>query len=466
MKKDKGKVNDSKQEQMHQSPSRSPSPSKKDTKETDSDITKEASLPPQTQPEVTQTQTQLPKVSSKINMNTGITTASALLNEVSNSAVAVAKKKGKRGQEELEKDPNQEGSVSSPASKRKKKEPPPKEVVFTKNGKNLILDNTLSTDFTLHYEYKIQSLDDLLFLSDYYPSVDKEKISNINFYAIRRIAPSLKKLTTLIGLEDVKKQLFSMIVYHLQRFEKKNQDMLHSVVYGGPGVGKTKFITILGEIYASLGVLEHGKVNFVKRSDLVGQYLGHTAVKTRKVIEESKGGVLVIDEAYSLGDTEGRDSFSRECIDTLNQFLSEGKQDFVCIIAGYKEDLENRFFRSNPGLERRFPFRFSIPDYKPTHLRDIFMSIVKENGWSIEHKELPLSWFEENKDYFTFNGGDMEIIFTKAKFAHSIRVFSGHKDQKKKLTKEDVEQGLKEFLDTDNVKKRKQINEMMSHIYL
>jgi SpoVK/Ycf46/Vps4 family AAA+-type ATPase len=351
-------------------------------------------------------------------------------------------------------------------TKRKKKEPPPREVVFKKDTKELILDHTKSTEFTLHYDFSIESMDDLLFLSEYYPQVDKGKVSNINFYAIRRIAPSLKKLSLMIGLEGVKKQLFSMIVYHLQRFEKKNQDMLHSVVYGGPGVGKTKFITILGEIYASLGVLEHGKVHFVKRSDLVGQYLGHTAVKTRKVIEEAKGGVLVIDEAYSLGDTEGRDSFSRECIDTLNQFLSEKKQDFVCIIAGYKEDLEQRFFRSNPGLERRFPFRFSIPDYNPKQLKDILISIVEENGWSIDKDELPLSWFEDNKDYFTFNGGDMEIIFTKAKFAHSIRVFSDHKDQKKKLTRKDIEQGLKEFLDTDNVKKRKQVNEMISWMYL
>lgn len=353
-------------------------------------------------------------------------------------------------------------------AKRKKKDPSikEKEVIFKKDSRTLLLDHSKSTEYTTHYEFDIKTIEDLLFLADYYPSVDKSKTSNINFYAIRRIVPSLRKLLSLVGLDDVKKQLFSMIVYHLQRFDKKNQDMLHSVIYGGPGVGKTKFISILGEIYACLGVLEHGKVNFVKRSDLVGQYLGHTAVKTRKVIEESKGGVLVIDEAYSLGDTEGRDSFSRECIDTLNQFLSENKQDFVCIIAGYKEDLEQRFFKSNPGLERRFHYRFTIPDYKPTQLRDIFLSIVRENGWHMEESEAPRDLFEKNKEFFKFNGGDMETLFTKAKFAHSIRVFSETKEHKKKLTKADLLIALEEFLSNDNVQKRKQVAEMISWMYL
>lgn len=355
-----------------------------------------------------------------------------------------------------------------PPRKNQKKSPPPTptEVVFEKDGRTLILDHTLSDEYCDHYRYDIKCLEDLLFLSEYYPSLDKTKTQNLPFYPIRRIAPAIQKLLGLVGLASVKEQLFQMMVYHLQRFERKNHDMLHSVIYGGPGVGKTKFIGILGEIYASLGVLEHGRVRFVKRSDLVGKYLGHTAAKTRQVIEDARGGVLVIDEAYSLGDTEGRDSFSRECIDTLNQALSEEKQNFVCIIAGYKEDLEQRFFRSNPGLERRFPFRYTIPDYTPKQLREIFLSIVAENHWTMAPDELPTEPFEDNKDYFTFNGGDMEVIFTKAKFAHSIRVFSHTKTDKKKLTRADFEAGLEAFLQMDNVRRRRQINEMISWMYL
>jgi|APGre2960657423_1045063.scaffolds.fasta_scaffold00787_4 hypothetical protein len=354
------------------------------------------------------------------------------------------------------------------ASSKKPKLPAAgQEVVYKVGSRQLILDHDQSGEYYRHFVFQIKTMEDLLFLGDYYPSLDKTRVNNINFYAIRKIAPSLRKLKNMVGLNDIKQQIFSLIVFHLQSLDgKKNKDLLHSVVYGGPGVGKTKFISILGEIFAHLGVLEHGKVTFVKRSDLVGQFLGHTAVKTRKVIEECKGGVLVIDEAYSLGDTEQRDSFSRECIDTLNQYLSESKQDFVCVIAGYKEDLEERFFRSNPGLERRFPFRFSIPDYSPTHLRDIFLSIVTESGWSIDPQEAPTHLFEENKDYFTFNGGDMEVLFTKVKFSHSVRVFTEMKDTKKKITRADFDAGLKEFLSNDNVKRRRVVNDMISWMYI
>jgi ATPase family associated with various cellular activities (AAA) len=369
-----------------------------------------------------------------------------------------------------------DSSVKPPKQPRKFQPtiPPPRntkrkeqhEVVFEKNGRKLLLDLSQSDEHRCHYLFEIKALEDLLFLAEYYPKLDKTKVPNLPFFQIRRIEPALQKLLAMVGLNGVKEQLFQMIVYHLQRFERKNHDMLHSVIYGGPGVGKTKFIAILGEIYAKLGILEHGRVRFVKRSDLVGKYLGHTAAKTRQVIEDARGGVLVIDEAYSLGDTEGRDSFSRECIDTLNQALSEEKQNFVCIIAGYKEDLEQRFFNSNPGLERRFPFRYSIPDYTPSQLREIFLSIVAENQWEMDPKDLPLDPFEDNKDYFTFNGGDMEVIFTKAKFAHSVRVFSHDRQHKKKLTKVDFETGLQSFLSMDNVKRRRQVNEMISWMYL
>jgi hypothetical protein len=212
-----------------------------------------------------------------------------------------------------------------------------------------------------------------------------------------------------------------------------NRDMLHTVVYGGPGVGKTRFINILARIYAALGILPTSKVTVAKRADLIAGYLGQTAIKTRKIIEAAKGGILLIDEAYSLGDVAQKDSFSRECIDTLNQALSEEKADFICIIAGYKADLEERFFKSNPGLERRFPFRISIGDYTATHLRDIFVQIVRSRGWDIDATAAPISLFEDNRDHFRFNGGDMETLFTKTKFLHGRRVFGGHGVIKKKL---------------------------------
>jgi hypothetical protein len=245
-----------------------------------------------------------------------------------------------------------------------------------------------------------------------------------------------------------------------------NRDMLHTVVYGGPGVGKTRFINILARIYAALGILPTSKVTVAKRSDLIAGYLGQTAIKTRKMIEAAKGGILLIDEAYSLGDAAQKDSFSRECIDTLNQALSEEKADFICIIAGYKADLEDRFFKSNPGLERRFPFRISIGEYTAVHLRDIFVQIVRSRGWDIDASAAPIALFEDNRDHFRFNGGDMETLFTKTKFLHGRRVFGKRAAVKKMLTHEDVAAGIDAFLDNDQVKARKELRDLVSMMYV
>jgi len=392
------------------------------------------------------------------------------------------------------------------------------------NGAVLRLDGNRSSSQYACYEISVKTLDDLLALDAFYVggNVDKRKVSNIPFAIMHRIADPIRELDDLVGMKDVKTQLLSIILYFIQfgKQERKlepmissasakanrdtcsggdlcedacaeanigidddfathiapastridlardSRDMLHTVVYGGPGVGKTRFINILARIYAALGILPTSKVTVAKRADLIAGYLGQTAIKTRKIIEAAKGGILLIDEAYSLGDVAQKDSFSRECIDTLNQALSEEKADFICIIAGYKADLEDRFFKSNPGLERRFPFRISIGDYTATHLRDIFVQIVRSRGWDIDVSAAPVSLFEDNRDHFRFNGGDMETLFTKTKFLHGRRVFGGHGVIKKKLTREDVEAGIEAFLDNDHVKARKELKNLISMMYV
>lgn len=114
----------------------------------------------------------------------------------------------------------------------------------------------------------------------------------------------------------------------------------------------------------------------MKRSDLIGKYLGHTAKLTQEVFDNSKGGILFIDEAYSLGNPEQRDSFSKECIDTINQNLTENK-DTVVFIAGYKEQLNESFFSYNPGLNRRFKMRLTVDKYNAEDLRQIFIKKLK-----------------------------------------------------------------------------------------
>ena len=332
----------------------------------------------------------------------------------------------------------------------------------------LYKNKNISNNFYDHYEFNIKSLTDLILLADFYKSskYDKSKHTNIPFYTIHKLKEPINKLLNMVGLENLKSQILSLIVYYLQQFEEENQDMLHTVVYGSPGVGKTKFINILSEVYANLGVLPSRKVTFVKRADLVGQYLGQTAIKTKDAIEKAKGGILVIDEAYSLGDTEQKDSFSRECIDTLNQYLSEEKKDLICIIAGYKEDLERRFFKSNPGLERRFPFKFTITDYTSIQLKQIFLSIVKENNWNINEDAIDEEILEDNKHCFQFNGGDMELLFTHTKFIHSMRVFSAQKKDKKCISKEDFEAAIEKFKNNDTSKRKQQENEIMASLFI
>jgi hypothetical protein len=325
-----------------------------------------------------------------------------------------------------------------------------------------------SNEFYQHWDFKLDTLNDILSLGKFYKenNIEKDRECNIPFFKISKIVDPVKKLINMVGLKDVKIQIFNLIVFYLQNLDKGNKDMLHTVVYGGPGVGKTKFIGILADVYANLGVLPSNKVTFAKRADMVGQYLGQTAIKTKNLIESAKGGILVIDEAYSLGDTEQKDSFARECIDTLNQYLSESKKDLICIIAGYKEDLDKRFFKTNPGLARRFPFRFTINDYSASNLKDIFISIVKENGWDLEKDSVDTKLLEEYRDNFPYNGGDMELLFTKVKFIHSLRVFSDEPCKKKTISREDFNNAVEDFVNNDEAKEQKYMKEFLRRMYI
>jgi SpoVK/Ycf46/Vps4 family AAA+-type ATPase len=259
----------------------------------------------------------------------------------------------------------------------------------------------------------------------------------------------------MIGLDLVKNSIVDMILYYLQNFEKKNNNMLHTIIEGPPGVGKTQLGKILAEIYAGMGVIKSNKFKLVKRTDLVGEFLGHTAHKTQKAIDEADGGVLFIDEAYSLGNEDKKDSFSKECIDTLCQNLSENKKKFICIIAGYPDELDRCFFSYNPGLRRRFPFRFRIDGYNPNELKDIFIKKIKDIKWSINEemidKPMLLDFFVKNKEEFQYFGGDVDNLLINCKFAHSRRLAGKHPKYRRLLSKDDLEVGFKRYV---NNKKR------------
>jgi hypothetical protein len=236
-------------------------------------------------------------------------------------------------------------------------------------------------------------------------------------------------------------------------------DFMHTVIYGPPGSGKTEVAKIIGRIFSNLGILNKKTFKKVSRNDLVAGYLGQTAIKTKDMIKASLGGVLFIDEAYSLGNSEKRDSFAKECVDTLCEALSEHKHNWMVIIAGYEKELNDCFFSLNEGLNSRFTWRFKLDAYKPGELKSIYKKQVHDYGWTIaagQEGGVPESWFASRMDYFTTYGRDMETLFTKTKIAHSRRVFCLPACDKKIITFDDLENGFKLFIENPEVKDRKE----------
>ena len=240
---------------------------------------------------------------------------------------------------------------------------------------------------------------------------------------LKKISDDLEDLNKLIGMNNVKELLFRQLIYILKDLHDKENNFLNTVIYGSPGLGKSQLIDIIANIYSNLGICRYNH-NIVRcrRSDLVGEYLGQTAVKTQKMINKARDGILVIDEAYSIGGKENN-SYSKECIDTLNQNLTENR-NFICILAGYEECINKYFFQMNQGLDRRFPFRIKIETYSALELREMFIQkIIMSNFWKIKYPiedSIPLNWFDDKMKYFNNYGGDIENLFMICKMEYSI----------------------------------------------
>lgn len=314
-------------------------------------------------------------------------------------------------------------------------------------------------------QVEINSIEDLIKLGMMYDPND-EKRYNIDLKKLSEMVGPLQELERMIGMKKVKKQLLLQILYFLQDFHRGSIDMLHTVIQGPPGVGKTELAKIISRIYLKMGILKSDAFIIAKRSDLIAKYLGQTADKTQKVIDSAWGGVLLIDEAYSLGDGEGKDSFSKECLDTLNQNLTENKGNFMCVIVGYADALENCFFAVNPGLSRRFNFRYTIDTYNFTEMRDILFKKIREDSWFVKEpieENIPISFFQENKDYFQNFGGDIENLFFNIKIQHSRRVFILSATERRIITIEDLRAGFLTFKENVKVEQK---NYAYEHLYL
>jgi hypothetical protein len=268
--------------------------------------------------------------------------------------------------------------------------------------------------------------------------------------------------------ESIKKKMCENTESNTDFTAPTKGDFMHTVIYGPPGSGKTEVAKIIGRIFSNLGILTKKTFKKVSRNDLVAGYLGQTAIKTKDIIKASIGGVLFIDEAYSLGNSEKRDSFAKECVDTLCEALSEHKHNWMVIIAGYEKELNDCFFSLNDGLNSRFTWRFKLDSYKPGELKSIYEKQVRDFGWTIasasaasanghgHENALCDEWFATHMDYFTTYGRDMETLFTKTKIAHSRRVFGHPNSTKTEITMTDLENGFKLFIENPEVNDRKE----------
>ena len=313
-------------------------------------------------------------------------------------------------------------------------------------------------------DVEINTIRDLIeLLNNYEYKEDTEY--NIDLESLHKIKNELILLDEMVGLSSLKHSILDQLLYFIQGLHtnKSGGDYKHTVIYGPPGTGKTEIAKIIGTMYSKMGILKNNTFNKVTRNDLIAGYLDQTAIKTKKIIDESVGGGLFIDEAYSLASREQNDSFSKECLDILCESLSDHKDDLMVIIAGYEDEINNTLFKANQGLKSRFIWRFSIDTYTPKELMRIFKRKVEITEWQfIDDDVLSEKWFHSNKDHLKSYGRDIEILLTYVKICHSRRIYGKHKDIRKKITKSDMDSGLALML----VNKEKKEKLFISSLYV
>lgn len=348
------------------------------------------------------------------------------------------------------------------------------------------------------------------------------KIFNTNIasciFNIDMFISSLKDLNNMIGIESVKKSIIIQVKYIIfQKFFMLSDNnisyehnMLHTVIYGPPGVGKSQIGIILCKIWMSLGIIKinyiksyvdpniivsniHNKLisiinndtninsvklelnyiidyiqkskenqdlndtipdlnpeNYIKivnRDDFISGYLGQTSHKTKKLLNECRGKILFIDESYSLINGE-KDSYGQEAITVLNEFMSKYPGEIIIIFAGYKNKLDETLFNYQPGLRRRFKWNFDIDSYTPNELASIFKNQILSNGWSIEFSINIVQFFIENISYFPSFGGDTLKLCYDCKLCHSEYIFNNNFQLPNKIISNDsFKRGYRLYLD-------------------
>lgn len=362
---------------------------------------------------------------------------------------------------------------------------------------------------------------------NYLIAIGEKKIivsDNFNMERLLNVLPSLRKLNNIIGMESAKITISKIVILYTVNLCNKNEDMMHTMIQGGSGTGKTMLARIIGEIYWKLGILDidedsinivddngkhdnncrqmrkrlkidHNEDNYdcndsfiadedeeddeyqdedededddtiasdnstvntktykfieASRNDCIDKYQGGTALKTSNLIKSAIGGVLFIDEAYSLGNTGTEDSYNKECIDTLTSMMEKYKGKVIIILGGYKESMENSLLKYNEGLSRRITFTITVDSYSPLQLSQILAHMVKNininEPWTLNIGEsYLLSFFTKNIKLFPHFGGDVETLLFHIKLNHSLRLLNASIMERKCIRKEDLLNAFQDY---------------------
>lgn len=220
---------------------------------------------------------------------------------------------------------------------------------------------------------------------------------------------------------------------------------VHTLLLGKPGTGKTTFATLLVDVWDALGIIDKRRFKITKRSDWVGKYQGHSVAKAKKLIESCKGGVIFIDEAYSIiSAKDGDDMYGREVLTEIVEAMSNIDKQVVFIMAGYENDMK-QLFTHNAGLERRFGYVYRFKTPPAVMLESIFIKQLKQTKWKVCKEDRPgvLEFFQRNAKTLKNGGGSTKQLIFHSKQASVVREFPSNSSSQ--LTIQDMEEGMKTF---------------------